>query len=56
HLKGKIVRVAHLGYMGKFDVIVGLSALEMAHTEMGHPLPLGVGVKAAEEVFLKEGV
>jgi aspartate aminotransferase-like enzyme len=56
HLKGKIFRVAHLGYMGKFDVIVGLSAIEMAFCEMGKPLPLGTGVKAAEEVFLKEGI
>ncbi|HPE68073.1 MAG TPA: alanine--glyoxylate aminotransferase family protein [Thermotogota bacterium] len=56
HLKGKIFRMAHLGYMGKFDTIVGLSALEMAFHELGHPVPLGSGVRAAEELFLKEGV
>jgi aspartate aminotransferase-like enzyme len=54
--KGKIFRMAHLGYMGKFDTIIGLAALEMAFNEMGHKVELGSGVKAAEEVFLKEGV
>ncbi len=54
--KGKIFRMAHLGYMGKFDTIVGLSALEMAFRELGHEVELGAAVKAAEEVFLKEGV
>lgn len=56
HLKGKIFRMAHLGYMGKFDIIVGLAAIEMAFQELGHPLDLGAGVKAAEAHFLKEGV
>lgn len=56
HYKGKIIRMAHLGYMSKFDTIVGLSAIEMALNEMGHKVELGSGVKAAEEVFLKEGV
>lgn len=30
HLKGKILRIAHLGYMGRFDVIMAISALESA--------------------------
>ncbi len=55
HLKGKIFRMAHLGYMGKFDIIIGLSAIEMALNELGHSVELGAGVKAAEEFFLKEG-
>jgi len=56
HYKGKIFRMAHLGYMSKFDTIIGLAALEMAFNELGHKVELGVGVKAAEEVFLREGV
>jgi aspartate aminotransferase-like enzyme len=54
--KGKIFRIAHLGYMGKFDTIIGLSALEMAFNELGYKVELGCAVRAAEEVFLKEGV
>ena len=28
--KGKVVRIAHLGYVDTFDVIIAISALEMA--------------------------
>lgn len=56
HLKGKIIRVAHLGYMSKFDIITAISALEMALKKFGYNIELGSGVKAAEEVFDKEGV
>jgi len=51
HLKGKIIRIAHLGYMGKFDVIIAISALEMSLLELGYPVELGKGVKAAEEIL-----
>ena len=30
HLKGKIVRIAHCGYYGAFDIVIALTALEMA--------------------------
>ncbi|HEY7318311.1 MAG TPA: alanine--glyoxylate aminotransferase family protein, partial [Candidatus Binatia bacterium] len=29
-LKGKVIRIAHVGYMGAFDVITAIAALEMA--------------------------
>jgi len=50
--KGKIFRIAHMGYMDKFDVIVALSGLEMVLSEMGYNIKLGSGVAAAQEVFL----
>jgi aspartate aminotransferase-like enzyme len=49
--KGKIFRISHMGYVNEFDVIVALSALEMALKDLGYPVPLGAGVKAAEMVF-----
>ncbi len=52
-LKGKIFRIAHVGYMDKFDVIVGLSALEMGLKGLGYPVELGKAVAAAEGEFLK---
>ncbi|MCD6239698.1 MAG: alanine--glyoxylate aminotransferase family protein [Thermotogae bacterium] len=55
-LTGKIIRIAHLGYMGKFDMIIAISALEMSLKELGYPIELGKGVRAAEEIFMKEGV
>jgi aspartate aminotransferase-like enzyme len=52
HLRGKIARIAHIGYAGPFDVITAISALEMALTRFGGTLELGRGVRAAEEVLL----
>jgi len=52
HLKGKIFRVGHLGYIDKFDIITTLSGLEMTLAELGHPVGLGKGVAAAQKVFL----
>lgn len=51
-LKGKIVRIAHLGYMGAFDVVTAIAALEMALCHFGHRVQLGRGVGAAQEVLM----
>jgi aspartate aminotransferase-like enzyme len=51
-LKGKIVRIAHLGYMGGFDVVTAIAAFEMALWHFKYDVPLGRGVAAAEEVLL----
>ncbi|MBI3291317.1 MAG: alanine--glyoxylate aminotransferase family protein [Elusimicrobia bacterium] len=51
-LAGKIIRLAHMGYMDRFDVLVGLGALEMAFSELGYPVTPGCGVAAAERVLL----
>ena len=50
-LSGKIVRIAHLGWMNENDVIVAISAFERGLVEIGHDIPLGAGVSAAQEVF-----
>jgi len=50
-LKGKIVRLAHVGYAGAFDVVVGIAALEMALSRFGHRVRFGQGVGAAEAVL-----
>jgi serine---pyruvate transaminase len=52
-LRGKIIRIAHVGYMGAFDVIVAIGALEMALKKSGHPVKLGRGVAAAQEVLME---
>jgi len=51
HLKGKIVRLAHIGYADTFDVVVALAALEMALGKFGHELSLGHGPGAAQRVL-----
>ncbi|MBI4845522.1 MAG: alanine--glyoxylate aminotransferase family protein [Candidatus Omnitrophica bacterium] len=52
-LKGKIFRFAQLGYMNEFDIITGLSALELVLAKMGYKFETGKGVGAAEKEFLK---
>jgi aspartate aminotransferase-like enzyme len=52
-LKGKVFRIAHMGYIEEFDIIVGISCLEKVLKLMGYSFELGAGVKAAQEVFLK---
>lgn len=49
--KGKIFRIAHLGYFDRFDIIIALSALEMTLNELGFKVERGRGVKAAEEIL-----
>lgn len=52
-LKGNIFRIAHMGFADKMDVLIAVSALEMALAKMNYPVNLGAGVKAAQEVFLE---
>jgi aspartate aminotransferase-like enzyme len=55
-LKGRILRIAHTGYFGAFDIIVSLAGLEMTLRGLGHQVELGSGVGAAQQVFLEAGV
>jgi aspartate aminotransferase-like enzyme len=55
HLKGKIVRIAHCGYYGGFDIVVALSALEMALRDLGAEVEPGAGAGAAQRVFADAG-
>lgn len=49
--KGKIFRIAHMGYIGNFDIILVIAALEVVLNELGYKVPYGAGVKAAQEVM-----
>jgi aspartate aminotransferase-like enzyme len=53
-LKGKIVRIGHMGYFDELDVVAGLAALEMVLSELGYELEPGVGVTAAQRVLLSQ--
>ena len=52
HLKGKVFRLAHLGYTDIFDVIIAVSAVEMVIKGLGYPVKMGEGVRAAEELLM----
>ena len=56
HLKGKIARIAHCGYYGGFDIVIALTALEMALRDLGHDPEPGAGVAAAQRVFAEAGI
>jgi aspartate aminotransferase-like enzyme len=56
HLKGRILRIAHCGYFGAFDILTSLSGLEIALQQLGHDVDQGAGVGAAQRVFLEAGV
>ena len=48
-LKGKIVRIGHIGYVDVHDVATALAALELALVEAGADVERGVAVSAALE-------
>lgn len=50
-MKGKFFRIAHLGYMGGFDIITALTALEMTLADLGYAFEPGTAVKAAEPIL-----
>ncbi|MDB5352284.1 MAG: serine-pyruvate aminotransferase/archaeal aspartate aminotransferase [Planctomycetota bacterium] len=51
-LKGKIVRIGHMGYMDELDVISGLAALEMVLADLGFTVKPGQAVTAAQQVLI----
>jgi aspartate aminotransferase-like enzyme len=55
HLKGRIARIAHCGYYGAFDIVIALTALEMALRDLGHEAEPGAGAGAAQRVFTALG-
>jgi len=55
-LKGRILRIAHCGYFGAFDILTSLSGLEMVLAQLGRDVEFGAGVGAAQKVLLEAGV
>jgi serine---pyruvate transaminase len=50
-LRGKIVRIGHIGYVDVFDVTTALAALEVAMVEAGADVERSAAVTAALEAF-----
>ena len=53
-LKGKIIRLAHMGYIDQFDVLAAIAGVELVLQEMGYPLEPGKGVAAAQKVLAQK--
>jgi aspartate aminotransferase-like enzyme len=54
-MKGRVFRLGHMGYVGDFDVLTALAALEQVLDELGHPVDWGAGLAAAQKVFAERG-
>lgn len=52
-MEGKIFRIATLGYADAYDVLTGIAALEFTLAELGYPVRLGDGLRAAQNVLQK---
>jgi len=51
-LRGRIMRIGHMGYMNEFDIVTALAGLELALAELGYTAPAaGAGAARAIEVF-----
>ncbi len=50
-LTGLIFRIGHLGYVGIFDVLIAITALEFALKEQDWKFELGAGVVEAQKTF-----
>lgn len=51
-LKGKIFRIATMGYITNSDLVVCIATLETVLAEMGYKFQRGVGVKTLEETLV----
>ena len=50
-IKGKVIRISHMGYMDAFDTLGVLGALELLLHKQGYKFTLGSGLAAAQKVF-----
>ena len=50
-MKGKVFRLGHMGYVGDFDAVIALAALEQVLAELGYPVDWGAAVGAAQKVL-----
>ena len=50
-MKGKLFRIAHIGYYDYLDTIGVIGALEHVLATLGTPVELGAGLRAAQEVY-----
>lgn len=53
HLKGKILRISHLGFHDIFDTVVAISALELGLRKFGLDIKFGKGLTACQEVIAR---
>ncbi len=50
-MAGKVFRIAHMGYIGAFDLLVALATVELSLIELGVSVTAGQGLKAFQSVI-----
>jgi serine---pyruvate transaminase len=48
-MRGKLIRIGHMGYLSPFDMLTAVSALELALARLGHHFESGAGVAAVQK-------
>ena len=54
HVKGKIIRISHLGFVNRFDLIDGIAGFEFALQESGYKFDFGLATKTALTILHTE--
>jgi aspartate aminotransferase-like enzyme len=49
--KGRVFRIAHMGYVDAVDMLGTIAAMEISLARAGQPVRFGSGVAAAQAVF-----
>jgi serine---pyruvate transaminase len=48
-MKGRLIRIGHMGHLSPFDMLTAVSALEIALARVGHDFETGAGVAAVQK-------
>lgn len=48
-MKGRLIRIGHMGHLSPFDMLTAVSALEIALARVGHEFEMGAGVAAVQK-------
>jgi aspartate aminotransferase-like enzyme len=53
HLKPRLIRLGHIGFFERPDILTAISSLELTLRDLGHDIEPGCGLAAAQDVFAK---
>ncbi len=51
-MKGKMIRIGHMGYVNDFDVIIAIAALEKGLHDAGYAVELGKGLSTVQSILV----
>ena len=54
-MKGKLVRIGHMGHLSPFDMLIAVGALELGLKQIGAKINIGAGVAAVQARLARNG-